>query len=176
MHVSWWIGVKVLESHRERKNFEKILRANEKCRTGEKTRVKPQQPKVRRKKFWRVSATYLCLKQQCELQNFGLQFSVYWNLTLVKCKKCGGNVQFQTESTWKLDFKILVLCEDCQPTAIFCCPKIGSAYEINRRFTFAIRCLGHRLSGKRKFCGLMDFPLPVVQLTHDKVNKNLHSI
>ncbi|XP_039302928.1 uncharacterized protein LOC120357167 [Solenopsis invicta] len=91
----------------------------------------------------------------------------------VKCKQCGGNVKFQTESTRGLGFKILVWCEDCQPTRILSCPKIGSAYGINRRFAFTMRCLGHGSTGERKFCGLMDLPPPVAQNTHDKIQKNI---
>lgn len=93
----------------------------------------------------------------------------------VKCKQCGGNVRFQTENTRGLDFKILVLCEDCQPTGIFSCPKIGSAYEINRRFAFTMQCLGHGSTGERKFYGLMDFPPPIAQSTHDEIQKNIYT-
>ncbi|XP_077257590.1 uncharacterized protein LOC143894826 [Temnothorax americanus] len=93
---------------------------------------------------------------------------------VVKCKTCGGDVKFQTESSRGLGFKILILCDECRPTDISSCPKIGLSYEINRRFSFAIRCLGHGASGEKKFCGLMDLPPPVAQKSHDEIQKNIH--
>ncbi|KYN28331.1 hypothetical protein ALC57_02256, partial [Trachymyrmex cornetzi] len=53
---------------------------------------------------------------------------------VVKCKTCGGNVKFHTESTRRLGFKVVIICDKCRPTDISSCPNIGLSYEINRRF------------------------------------------
>jgi len=69
---------------------------------------------------------------------------------VVKCKTCGGDVKFQTESTRGLGFKIVIICDKCRPTDVSSCPKIGLSYEINRRFSFAMRCLGQGASAEKK--------------------------
>lgn len=76
----------------------------------------------------------------------------------VKCKTCGGDVEFTSGSIRGLGFKILVLCSSCNPTSISSCPYIQTAYEINTRFCFAMRLLGIGLNRAKKFCGLMDLP------------------
>lgn len=83
-------------------------------------------------------------------------------------------MKFQTESSRGLGFKIAISCDKCRPTSISSCPKIGSSYEINRRFSFVMRCLGQGASGEKKFCGLMDLPPPVAQKSHDEIKKNIH--
>lgn len=91
----------------------------------------------------------------------------------VKCKTCGGDVKFRPESTRGLEFKIMVLCLSCTPTAISPCPYINTAYKINARY-FAIRLLGIGLAGAEKFCGLIDLTLPVKQVTYNIIVKNIH--
>jgi hypothetical protein len=93
---------------------------------------------------------------------------------VVKCKTCGGDVKFQTESTRWLGFKIIVICDVCRPTDIPSCPKIGLSYEINRRFSFAMRCLEQGASGEKRFCGLMDLPPPVTQKSYNEIQNNIH--
>lgn len=93
----------------------------------------------------------------------------------VKCKTCGGDVKFRSESIRGLGFKIMVLCSSCTPTVIPSCPYINTAYEINARFFFAMRLLGISLAGAQKFCGLMDLPPPVKQATYDVIMKNIHT-
>lgn len=91
----------------------------------------------------------------------------------VKCIKCDGDVQFHTEGTQGLGFKI-ISCKQCEPTLVLSCTKIGSAFEINWRFAFAMRCLGQGANEEKKFCGLMDLPPPVTQKAHDKIRDNIH--
>ena len=75
---------------------------------------------------------------------------------LVKCKNCEKDVEFNVKGEQGLGFKISVKC-DCEPTEINSCPKIGGkAFEINRRFVFAMRLLGVGLQGLNIFCGIMD--------------------
>lgn len=92
----------------------------------------------------------------------------------VKCKKCDSDVQFYTEDIQGLSFKIMISCKQCEPTLIPSCAKIGLAYEINRRFAFAMRCLGQGANAEKKFCGLMDLPPPVTQKAHDKIRNNIY--
>lgn len=89
----------------------------------------------------------------------------------VKCKVCDSNVEFKAGSSRGLGLKILIVCPSCNPISI---PLIGPAYEINRRFIFAMRLLGIGLNGARQFCGLMDLPPPVVQSTYYIIIKNIH--
>lgn len=72
----------------------------------------------------------------------------------VKCIKYDGDVQFHTEDTQGLGLKIMISCKQCKPTLIPSCAKIGSAFEINRRFAFAMRCLGQGANAEKKFCSL----------------------
>lgn len=88
---------------------------------------------------------------------------------------CGGDVKFQTESTRGLGFKIVIICDECRPTDVSSCPKIGLSYEINRRFSFAMHCLGQGASAEKKFCGLMDLPPPVAQKSYQEIQNNIHT-
>ncbi|XP_070159831.1 LOW QUALITY PROTEIN: uncharacterized protein [Polyergus mexicanus] len=102
-------------------------------------------------------------------------YSVFTEISqFVKCKECGGNVKFYSESSRGLGFKIMLTCELCEPTLIPSCPQIGSAFEINRRFTFAMRCIDQGANGEKKFCGLMDLPPPVAEKSHNEIQKNIH--
>lgn len=94
---------------------------------------------------------------------------------VVKCKTCNGDVKFQMENIRGLGFKVKIICASCRPTGIASCPRIGSAYEINRRFSFAMRCLGQGASSEKRFCGLMDLPPPVTQKVHDKIQSHIYS-
>ncbi|TGZ49171.1 Uncharacterized protein DBV15_12981 [Temnothorax longispinosus] len=67
----------------------------------------------------------------------------------VKCKECGGDIKFYPESTRGLGFKIMLTCQLCKPRLIPSCPQIGLAFEINRRFTFAMRCIGQGPTGEK---------------------------
>lgn len=85
----------------------------------------------------------------------------------VKCKVCNGNVKFQTTKTRGLGFKIVIVCNKCQPQCIPSCPYIGTTYEINRRFIFTMTVLGLGVKGAQKFCGLMDMPQFFYYSTYD---------
>lgn len=39
-----------------------------------------------------------------------------------------------------------------------------------------MRCLGHGVSGEKKFCGLMDLSPPIAQKSHDEIQKNIHIV
>ena len=93
---------------------------------------------------------------------------------VVTCKKCGSDVKFNEKASRGLGFKIEITCQSCCPILIPSCPYIASAYEINRRLTFAMRMLGIGLSGIKKFCGLMDLPSPVTQSSYDKIVDHIH--
>lgn len=91
----------------------------------------------------------------------------------VKCKQCDSNIEFKKASIRGLGFKICVMCDKCEATVISSCPSIGSAYEINTRICIAFRLLGVGLNEIKKFCGLMDLPIPVSQPTFDKIMNNI---
>lgn len=92
----------------------------------------------------------------------------------IKCKTCGRDIKFKIEGTQGLGFNILILCTSCNPISIPSCPNIGRAYEINRRFFFAMRLLGIGLNGARKFCGIMDLPSPLAQNIYDTIVDNIY--
>jgi len=87
-----------------------------------------------------------------------IQFAlVFSNLqTILKCKQCNEDVTFTQYAQRGLGFKISVQCS-CGETLINSCPMIDNAYEINRRFVFAMRLIGIGIHGIKNFCGLMDF-------------------
>lgn len=94
----------------------------------------------------------------------------------VKCKSCGGEVNFTETSLRGLGFKLKLNCENCQPVLINSCPLIDSrAYEVNRRIVFAFRLLGIGLAGIDKFCGIMDLPKPIFQSFYDKIVNDIHT-
>ncbi|KAG8222184.1 hypothetical protein J437_LFUL001276 [Ladona fulva] len=55
------------------------------------------------------------------------------------------------------------------------CPYVGSTYEVNQRFIFAMRLLGIGLVGKTRFCGIMDLHGPIFQTNYDLIMNNLES-
>ncbi|XP_018315739.1 uncharacterized protein [Mycetomoellerius zeteki] len=77
---------------------------------------------------------------------------------MIKCKSCDGDISFKEGSIRGLGFKLVITCDKCEPRYINCCPLINHAYEINRRFVFAMRLLGVGYEGAKKFCGIMDLP------------------
>lgn len=91
----------------------------------------------------------------------------------VKCKVCNGDVKFQTASARGLGFKIVLICNTCAPTSIPSCSSVEHSYEINRRFIFTMRVLGHGLKDCQKFCGLMDMPEFFTRSTYDIIISNI---
>lgn len=60
----------------------------------------------------------------------------------------GGKVEFLESSVRGLGFKILIICNACEPRGVFSSPLIGGrAYDINRRIVLAMRLLGQGLTG-----------------------------
>ncbi|KYM94754.1 hypothetical protein ALC62_14605 [Cyphomyrmex costatus] len=89
---------------------------------------------------------------------------------LVVCKKCGSNIKFNEACNRGLGFKIVVVCDKCEPSFINASPLINNhAYDINRRIIFAMRLLGIGLNGITKFCAFMDLPHPIFQSFYDTV-------
>lgn len=94
---------------------------------------------------------------------------------VVKCKTCGGEVNFTETSLRGLGFKLKLNCVSCEPVLINSCPLInGRAYDVNRRIVFAFRLLGIGLAGIDKFCGIMDLPKPVFQSFYDRIVNVIH--
>lgn len=93
----------------------------------------------------------------------------------VKCKKCGGKVEFTEVSNRGLGFKIKLSCASCEPTFAYSSPLINNkAYDINRRIVLAFRLLGIGLAGIEKFCGIMDMPRPIFHSFYEKVVNIIH--
>lgn len=94
---------------------------------------------------------------------------------VVKCKECGGDINFTETSVRGLGFKLKVNCAKCEAVLINSCPLIGGkAYDVNRRLVFAFRLLGIGLAGIEKFCGTLDLPKPIFRSFYDKVVNDIH--
>lgn len=93
----------------------------------------------------------------------------------IQCNVCQGKITFSESALRGIGFKILVKCDKCGVKSINSCPLIGHAYEVNRRFVFAMRILGVGLRGAQKFCALMELPRPIFQSFYDSVINNIHS-
>lgn len=91
------------------------------------------------------------------------------------CKTCGSEIEFHETSKRGLGFKLVIKCKECDPKYIESCPLISNAYEINKRFIFAMRLLGIGLNGAEKFCGLMDLPRPIFRSFYDSLVKQIHT-
>ena len=73
-----------------------------------------------------------------------------------------------------LGFKLVVSCQKCGNTLIDSCPLINShAYDINRRFTFAMSLIGIGRQGITKFFAFMCFPKPVFQKSYDAILQSI---
>lgn len=89
--------------------------------------------------------------------------------TVVKCKTCDSEIKFAESSMRGLGFKVVLQCPICGNLSIDSCPIIKNAYEINRRFTFAMRMLGIGYTGMTKLCGLLDLPHPILKTFYYKI-------
>lgn len=113
--------------------------------------------------------------------NFGYQIlnlaTVFSAISsVVKCKNCDGDIKFWETSIRGLGFKLLIVCDLCEPTNVNLSPLINDhAYEINRQLSFIFRLLGIGLTGIQKFCGLMDLPKLVYLSMYDKIMMNVYS-
>jgi len=93
--------------------------------------------------------------------------------SLLKCKKCDKDIAFSKYGERGLGFKLCVTCE-CGSTYIDSSPHIGHAYEINRRFVFAMRLIGVGIHGINLFCGFMDLCNRFNNNTYYKIVNNVH--
>lgn len=91
----------------------------------------------------------------------------------VSCKKCGGDINFTEWSVRGLGFKLVVNCGKCDQVVIYSCPLIHNAYEINRRFIFAMRPTGVGLAGAERFCTFVDLPRLMFHSFYDRVVKQI---
>ncbi|KYN01367.1 hypothetical protein ALC62_07840 [Cyphomyrmex costatus] len=119
----------------------------------------------------------LASKEDIEVDSaFGYRFvnfiHVFTTLSqILVCKKCAGSVTFTESDIRGLGFKIVVKCKQCEITTIESSPLINSAYDINRRITFAMRLIGIGMQGINKFCAFMCLPNPVYQKAYDDIVK-----
>lgn len=96
--------------------------------------------------------------------------------SVVKCKVCDGEVQFSETSSRGLGFKLRIHCFACGDKYVHSSPLIGgSAYEINRRITFAMRVIGVGYQGLKLFYALMDLPRYVSHTIYNEINNIIHA-
>lgn len=93
----------------------------------------------------------------------------------VICKECKSTVNFHQRDVRGLGFKISMGCKCEKEKEIDSCPKIGKAYEINRRLILVMRLLGVGYEGYRIFCGLMDMGQGFALNTYYSILENIHS-
>lgn len=100
----------------------------------------------------------LCVNTDPSMNYCILQFTLVFTALqqILKCKNCDTDVKFYKRDERGLGFKICVVCSCKNENLIDSCPKISQAYEINRRFIFAMRLIGIGLQEINNFCGLMD--------------------
>lgn len=68
--------------------------------------------------------------------------------------------------------QLKVICQNCGwKEDFFTSPKGEKAYDVNRRFVYAMRSLGKGHSGAKKFCGLMNMPEPLAQSAYWSTSK-----
>lgn len=94
----------------------------------------------------------------------------------VVCKECKGAIKIQEEKLKGLGAKYTISCEKCRDDTIFHSSEFvegGNGYEINRRMSLAMRCIGQGQSGTRTFCGMMDLPPPVQLSTSKLINAKI---
>lgn len=106
-----------------------------------------------------------------------LQFSAVFAVIseCVVCRTCGGDIKFLKASPRGLGLKLNVFCKKCDDNihSVFSSPLINTAYEINRRFTFAFRLFGKGLKAMQLFCGVMDLASCITQTSFDSIMKNI---
>lgn len=96
------------------------------------------------------------------------------------CTFCHGSVQLLEVKRKGLGSELAFHCENpaCNRQRSFpSCPQITagnlSVHSVNRRATFAMRCIGGDLAELETFCGVMGLPPPVRKSSHNKINKTL---
>lgn len=92
----------------------------------------------------------------------------------VICKKCKGEVNFESSNFRGASFKIFMSCKCDSPLVINSCPMIKNAAEINCRIIFAMRLLGIGREGLNIFCGLMDMRQGISKSAYYACLENIH--
>lgn len=107
-----------------------------------------------------------------ELLGVGLRNSL-------NCKFCGGDVFLIETNVRGLGSKLVIQCEQCEPSNIGefytskTIPKTNQAYEVNRRAVYAMRTVGVGLTGLKRFCGVMNMLPPVGPTTYRLINSQI---
>lgn len=109
-------------------------------------------------------------KVEYRILNFVSVFAAISNL--VKCKKCSGDVKFETGHTLGIGFTITLACDNCNPQYI---PSSQwardspNSYEINRLFVCAMKVLGLEFEGIKTFCSMLSIPQAFYRSLYDNI-------
>lgn len=87
----------------------------------------------------------------------------------VKCKECDGDISFSKGYESGLGFQLVLTCS-CRTEKIYSCKMIHRAYEVNRKFVFAMRLLGVGFYGFELFCAMMDMKTMCCRTYYNIVN------
>lgn len=95
------------------------------------------------------------------------------------CSICHSKVKFSSENDYGLLVNLSVSCSVCGVISAFknsmMIGKNQKASDLNRRFSFAMRCIGKGLDASKTFCGVMDLPSPVSQKSYEKIVSHIHA-
>lgn len=93
------------------------------------------------------------------------------------CKICGGEIKVMETLCKGLSSIFQINCDNCNNLKSFRnCPMMGKKAnipEINRRFFYAMRCIGQGYAGMKTFCGAMDIPPPVQKAAYNNVLRKI---
>lgn len=97
------------------------------------------------------------------------------------CKYCKRKVTLCEVSRKGLGSEFAFLCSNktCdKQTTFFSCPvqpngNLPPIRTVNRRASFAMRCIGGGRAALQTFCGVMNMPAPVQKCTYNTINKTL---
>lgn len=74
---------------------------------------------------------------------------------------------------------INIVCEACGlHSTVINSKMVGekkNASDINRRFAFAMRCIGRGYADMKVFCGIMDLSPPVTRKAYNKIVRHIQS-
>lgn len=89
------------------------------------------------------------------------------------CKVCGGDISLNETCIAGLSSTFELRCSNCDIIGKFPNSKHSGVRknipEINKRVTYAMRCIGQGLGGLKTFCCVMDLPPPVTQKAYDNI-------
>lgn len=93
------------------------------------------------------------------------------------CKTCGGVIEMKETLTNGLASKFSISCTKCDKLSSFYSTKSlndkRDCPEVNRRFTYAMRCLGQGWAGMNTFCSIMDMPPPLQKTAYTRLLKDI---